>query len=173
MSLLSAMRSERADRMLFGTVFVEAQRTHELRKQLRSLLLPGQRRVHMAKEGARRRRIILDAVVALELLVSVLELRRPNGVTRPEVRALPLSVAADLVAERSSRFWVLDNIEDSQMRRDELQLHGAGVEAVFDHRPSHEEPLLWVVDVALWAYGAGGDWKRRSAPIVDVRRIEP
>ncbi len=67
-----------------------------------------------------------------------------------------LSVAAEVVAERSSRFWVLDNIEESQMRRDELQLHGAGVEAVFDHRPSHEEPLLWVVDVALWAYGQEG-----------------
>ena len=83
-----------------------------------------------------------------------------------------LSLSADIVAGRSSRFWVLDNIEESQMRRDELQLHGAGVEAVFDHRPSHEEPLLWVVDVTLWAYGAEGDWKRRSAPIVDVHRIE-
>jgi hypothetical protein len=165
--------SERADRMLFGTLFVEAQHTYELRKQLRSLLLPGQRRIHMTKEGVRRRRVILDAIVHLEPQVTVLELRRPNGVTRPEARAMLLSVASGVVAERSTRFWVLDNIEESQMRRDELQLHGAGVEALFDHRPSHEEPLLWVVDVALWAYGAGGEWKRRSAPIVDVRRIAP
>jgi hypothetical protein len=159
--------------MLFGTLFAEAQHTYELRKQLRALLLPGQRRLHMPKEGARRRRVILDAIVDLEVQVTVLELRRRNGVTRPEARAMLLTVAAEVVAERSSRFWVLDNIEESQMRRDELQLHGARVEAVFDHRPSHEEPLLWVVDVALWAYGAGGDWKRRSAPIVDVHRIAP
>ena len=51
MSWAFSDESERADRMLFGTVFVDAQHTYELRKQLRALLLPGQRRVHMANVG--------------------------------------------------------------------------------------------------------------------------
>ena len=59
------------------------------------------------------------------------------------------------------------------MRRDELLLHAAGTEAVFDHRQSHEGPLLWIVDVVLWAYGAGRDWKRRAESVVEVRRFVP
>ena len=173
MSWAFSDESERANRMLFGAVLVEAQHTYELRRELRGLLLPGQRRVHMAKEGSRRRRVVLDAGVGLELPVTVFEIRRPNGMTRPDARALLLAATAELVTERGARFWVLDNIEESQMRRDELQLHGAGTEAVFDHRQSHEEPLLWIVDVVLWAYGAGGDWKRRVESVTEVRRIAP
>ena len=81
MSWAFSDESERANRMMFGIVFVEAQHTYELRRQLRALLLPGQRRVHMAKEGSRRRRIVLDAVVGLGLAVTVFELPRPNGLT--------------------------------------------------------------------------------------------
>ncbi len=173
MSWAFSDESERADRMMFGSVIVEAQHTYELRRELRGLLLPGQRRVHMAKEGSRRRRVVIDAVVGLELPVTVFELRRPSGLTRPDACALLLDATLELVNKRGVRFWVLDNIEESQMRRDELQLHGAGTKAVFDHRQSHEEPLLWVVDVVLWAYGAGGDWKRRVESVTKAHRIAP
>jgi hypothetical protein len=29
------------------------------------------------------------------------------------------------------------------------------------------EPLLWVADAVTWAVGAGGDWRRRVAPMLD------
>lgn len=102
--------------------------------------------------------------------MTVFELRRPNGLTRPDARALLLSAAANLAAERSTAFWVLDNIEASQMRRDELILHAAGIEAVFDHRQSHEEPLLWIVDAVLWALEqaeTGADGLSRSSRFGD------
>jgi hypothetical protein len=33
-------------------------------------------------------------------------------------------------------------------------------------RPAHE-PLLATADAVAWAYGAGGDWRRRAEPMIE------
>ena len=36
-----------------------------------------------------------------------------------------------------------------------------------------EEPLLWAVDGLVWAYGAGGDWRRRVEGLIEARELRP
>jgi hypothetical protein len=36
----------------------------------------------------------------------------------------------------------------------------------YEHFDSTHELLLGVADVVGWCYGAGGDWRRRIAPVV-------
>lgn len=42
------------------------------------------------------------------------------------------------------------------------------VSLTYEHMRPHEEPILWVSDAVAWAYGAGGDWRRRVTPAVVV-----
>lgn len=42
----------------------------------------------------------------------------------------------------------------------------APAELHYSHRGSLDEPLLWPPDAFVWSYGAGGDWRRRLAPVL-------
>jgi len=39
---------------------------------------------------------------------------------------------------------------------------------IYEHMHVRDEPILWMSDAVAWAYGAGGDWRRRVSPIVLV-----
>ncbi len=173
MSWAFSDESERADRVLFGLTLVPAGVVKDARRTLRGLLLPGQRRLHMSKESPRRRREILAVLTDIEMSTMILELRRPPGTSRVDARSRLLVAGAEIVAALGVSIWVFDSQDDMQLHRDRQVLGGLGVTAVYDHRANHEEPLLWVVDSLLWAYGAGGDWRRRADPMIDVRRIVP
>ncbi len=54
--------SERSGVMLLAVVLLEPAEIDGARWSMRQLLLPGQRRVHTAKESPSRRRIVIDAV---------------------------------------------------------------------------------------------------------------
>jgi hypothetical protein len=47
-----------------------------------------------------------------------------------------------------------------------LQHHDAVDGPAYEHLRSHEDPALWIPDVLAWCHGAGGDWRRRIAPLV-------
>ncbi len=173
MSWAFSDESERADRMLFGLTLVPAGVVKDARRALRGLLLPGQRRLHMSKESPRRRREVLRLLTSFEMSTTIIELRRPLGISRVDARSLLLVAGAEIVADLGISIWVFDSQDDAQLHRDRQVLGGLGVTAVYDHRVNHEEPMLWVVDSLLWAYGAGGDWRRRADPMIDVRRIAP
>jgi len=34
------------------------------------------------------------------------------------------------------------------------------------HRRPPEQTLLWLPDVIAWAYGRGGEWRARAAPVI-------
>jgi len=169
--------SERADTMYFGVLLVPASRVPPARRALRGLLLPGQRRVHTAKESPRRRRELLDVVAALDVQAVVLHVRRPLGLHRVTARQMLVERACEEVSRSSVVSWQLDDQEPVQAARDrhdiDGHLHRTGESFVYDHRPSASEPLLWAIDAVLWAVGTGGEWRRRVSGIVDVRRIEP
>jgi hypothetical protein len=170
--------SERADRMLLAVVLVSPGTVDEARATLRGLLLPGQRRIHISHESPRRRRALLDALARVEGLTGVvLTYRRPQGVDRIAGRHLLLRAAAGLVIGSGVTSWTLDDQEPVQQVRDRVSIAHAltGVDhhfhLVYDHRRSHTEPLLWAADALCWAVGAGGDWRRRVAVVVDVRDL--
>jgi hypothetical protein len=74
--------SERGSVMLVAVVFVPPGDIDDARGSLRGLLLPGQHRVHTAKESPRRRRVVLDTVARIDgLAATVVRYRRPAAST--------------------------------------------------------------------------------------------
>jgi hypothetical protein len=168
--------SERGSLMLFGLLLVPAGAVHDARRELRELLLPGQRRVHTSDESARRRRQLLDVVRGLDAGAVVFTIRRPAVTSRAAARSRLLATAAVEVVGRHIVTWILDDQHPAQAARDRQDLEGAlrGVPTppIYDHRPSASEPLLWAADAIVWAVGAGKDWRRRIENMVSVHRIE-
>ena len=68
--------SERSGTMLLSVVLIRPADIAAARVRLNALLLPGQRRVHTAKESARRRHIVLDTVAHIDGLSAVVLLHR-------------------------------------------------------------------------------------------------
>jgi hypothetical protein len=169
--------SERGDRMLLGLVVIETAAVEDARRALRGLLLPGQRRVHTAKESPRRRAELLGVIARLEVEAVVFSVRRPSGVRRIASREILIRVACAEILGRGVAAWVLDHQDGAQAARDrrtiELAVAQAGAPLVYDHRRSHTEPLLWAADAVVWAIGAGGEWRRRITAVTDVRTILP
>jgi hypothetical protein len=170
--------SERAAVMLMAVVTVAPGDVENARTTMRSLLLPGERRIHTSDESLRRRRQILDTLVRAESLSAVvLRHRRSEGTNKPAARHLLLQAATGLAISSGVTSWVLDDQEPNQKARDRAAIaHAlAGVERrlhpVYDHHPSTSEPLLWAADAICWAVGAGADWRRRIQTIVTVRDI--
>lgn len=172
--------SERAGVMLMAVVVLDPGEVDAARRKLRGLLLPGQRRVHTAKESPRRRRVILDTVSDINgLSAVVLRYRRPPGVDRVGARRLLLQAATGAVVGSGVVSWVLDDQDPAQGLRDRAAIaHAlAGMDRrlhpVYDHRPARDEPLLWAADALCWAVGAGGDWRRRISDQLTIREIGP
>jgi hypothetical protein len=82
--------------------------------------------------------------------------------------------AAAIVVDEGATTWVLDDQDPAQSTRDRHAIAaalGRDVALVYDHRPSRDEPLLWVVDVVVWAVGAGWEWSRRIDALVTTRTV--
>src|SRR4051812_6375359 len=85
--------SERANLMLFGVLLVPEATVVAARRDLRGILLAGQRRVHTAKESPSRRRLLLDVIAGLDVTGVVLSVRRPPGAHRAALRRRLLEAA--------------------------------------------------------------------------------
>lgn len=171
--------SERAGVMLLSVVTIAPGDVEAARRALRGLLLPGQRRVHTAKESATRRRAVVDTVARIERLSAVvITYRRHEGDGRTRGRHLLLQAATGLAVGSGVVSWTLDDQDPAQRERDRASIAHAlsGVDhhlqPTYDHRPNHAEPLLWAADAICWAVGAGGDWRHRLSA-VSVREIAP
>lgn len=172
--------SERAAVMLIATVIVAPGDIDGARSAMRGLLVGSERRIHAANESHRRRRQVLDVIARHdEITATVLRYRRAPGVDRVAARQTLIEAATTVVVKASVSLWTLDDIPPSQRARDRniighaLRRADPAVPVVFDHRPSHEEPLLWAADAICWATGAGGDWRRRIEAILTVIDIQP
>ena len=164
--------SERRDYLL-GATFVRGP-LDPLRAALRGLRRPGQRRIHFSGEQDPRRRELLSAICGLDLTVRIYA--SPRSVK--ESRELCLSALVADIAPAGASLLVLEGRE-SMNHRDvrtidaALRKHGSG-RLEYRHQSPYEEPLLWVSDAVAWAAGAGGDWRRRIAPILEeVVRLGP
>lgn len=47
-------------------------------------------------------------------------------------------------------------------------LRKAGARMSYTHMRPHEEPGLWFPDAIAWAQGAGGHWRRRIRPTIEI-----
>jgi hypothetical protein len=167
--------SIRSGRYLLGSVVVDAHDAGRLRRSVRKLTLPGQRRLHFNKEGNRRRRELIDALTRLDLEAYVFSCRHSVVVTPETARARCIralvqntqarGVEAELLIESRAELDVIDGVTVGNARRPDPRLS-------FQHLLPDNDPLLWLPDGFAWAVGAGGDWLRRvanSVTVVEVR----
>ena len=174
MSLLAyADESVRRDYLICAAV-VPAADVGTVRRRTRDLCLPGQRRWHFAKESNPRRRKILSELTGCGLFrVVICEARGDDAAARAACLSELLPALADLgvtgltIESRQGQ----DSID---RRTVHVAMDKLSLPLEYAHRRPHEECCLWCADAIAWAYGAGGDWRRRVLPLVDtVRRARP
>ena len=157
--------SERRDYLLCA-VLVRTD-VGRVRRAVRAMCQPGQRRVHFAKEGPARRRAVLSALA--ELGVQARIYRSPSGVKRSRELCLD-ALVGDIATAGAERLVIesratMDHLDDRVIKA-ALRRIGTG-ELTLGHASAHEEPLQWVPDAIAWAVGRGGDWHRRAEPLLD------
>lgn len=152
-------------------VLVPAAARGDVEREVRSLMLPGQRRLHMNSERPARKRLILSATSRLSVDASIFIAQRPVETARSAC----LHAIATHAVEVGVAELILDRSEEKQDARDRAALRQvlAKEPMTYRHAASHEHAGLQLADVFGWGYGAGGEWRRRVDPVVrQVVRLE-
>lgn len=139
---------------------------HTLRRLSRSFCLPGQRRWHFVNESNRRRRQIVDALIASDQLSALPFYARGREAA---IRAESFRQMVGLLVDRNVSRLIIESREgrdhlDRQVLLGELRGHPQVFE--YDHMPAHSDPLLWVADAVAWCSSAGGAWRDRIEALV-------
>ncbi len=149
---------------LLAAVLLPASALVASRRQLRQLVLPGQRRIHFTKERDDRRQRILDVIVTLKPHVIIYDATSHSDARKG--RALCLTqLIADLTEARAER--VVIETDDAAIASDRAVLYEAvrsyGVEDSlrYDHLRAREEVLLALADAVAWCWNKGGKWRSR------------
>jgi hypothetical protein len=92
-------------------------------------------------------------------------------------RRLLVAQAANDALAQGVVSWTLDDQEPIQAGRDRRAIqHALGAahdSMLYDHRPGHDEPMLWAVDAIVWAVGTRGHQLDRVRRITDIRTVRP
>lgn len=140
------------------------------RKQLRGLLLPGQRELHFKHEKDRRRRSLADHIARLPVTATVyVSAVAPR--TQEKVRQRAVGRCLQDVVDSGGQRLVFDSREqqDAEDRATiyrELRTRDPIPPVTYEHLNSKSVPELWIPDAVAWCFGAGRDWKRRVTPII-------
>lgn len=168
--------SQRERIYLVATTIVDPGHLAGVRRELRALLLRGQRELHFKKESEARRKKIADEVAGMPIEAHVYSRLCPRRSESAAARRACLAqITSDLLA-RDARRLVLDSREsqDTEDRHTIQRVLGARpsqTHLVYEHHVSSSEPLLWLSDTIAWCYGARGAWRDRVAPVI-ARVIE-
>ncbi|PWW62047.1 hypothetical protein [Actinokineospora spheciospongiae] len=161
--------SRRSATYLLAAAVIPAGSVRPIRTLMRSLRMPGARRIHFKHERDAVRKDIAAAVVEAPVRARVYTGRGKAD----EVRQAALAaLVCDLEPDNLARL-VLDSRGEAGDRADRQLIRAtmSGPDAFsYEHLRSHEEPALWVPDVVAWCWGAGGNWRRRVEAIVDQVR---
>jgi hypothetical protein len=140
-----------------------------VRKTLTGLLVGGQRRLHMKTESDQRKRLILSALSELQVQATVFACRtRPQYAAREQI--LRQGIWPMVVAQNVERLVI--EPEDGQDLQDRKVLYeltrtaGIAERFTYVHESPNSQPMLWLPDAIAWAYGKGGDWRRRASGLV-------
>lgn len=160
--------SLRGDYLMCAVVVKPADVTRT-RRIVRKLRRPGQRRVHMNHESDRRRREILSAISKLDVAAHVYKAQLGTPSARLARDRCLQVMAADMAQFGVSRL-ILEGCEQDHRDNQVIRVAAAtsptqsGFEYV--HSTPAAEPLLWLPDIVAWAFGRGGDWRRRAAALL-------
>lgn len=163
--------SLRPGRYLLACVIVPLADAGGLRRSLNGLLMSGERRLHLQRESKRRRRQILEDVVALDLDAIVYVAGNRDGRDAEGARADCLEqIVIDLQDHGVDTQLFIERREGAD-HRDRATIIACRARTPllnFEHLDPHADPLLWLPDCLAWAVGARGEWARRVAGAVRV-----
>jgi hypothetical protein len=161
--------SRRNNTYLLAAAVVSPGHLTKLRKLLNGLRMPNQRELHFKKETPTRRKQILSALASAVVHVDIYLACCRKG----EERARQTCVAR--LTTDLQKIGVTRLVFDSREVRDDHDLltirtalgkSAWGTGLFYEHVPSENDPLLWIADIVVWCYGAGGDWLRRVQPLI-------
>jgi|CXWK01.1.fsa_nt_gi hypothetical protein len=170
-----ADESIRGENYLLAVTTVPAAQSSNIRKAIKELLLPGQRRIHFAEESDKRRRQILSGFAEIEGTTTTI-----YWTTSQDQRAARQSlivVAVPDLRDHDAKRFILDS-RDGQDAQDRATI-GKAVgtrpepEFTYSHQRSAIEPLLWIPDALAWAWGRGGNWRRLVEDLGLISRVQP
>lgn len=142
------------------------------RKQIKTLLLQGQERLHMKNERDSRRREILALISKLNIHITIY--RAPTSAPKRhqiDARADALRQLIDDALAAGTRNLCLESdatmdARDRQVIAQHLRNKRANDALNYSHLPAKSELLLSIPDAVGWAWNRGGDWKRMVEPLV-------
>lgn len=162
--------SKSGDYLLIAAA-IEPARLATVRKTIRSLVLPGQRRLHMKSESSSRRRQILSVLCEEGETATIYRAGAGYKSDIDRRRACLESMVADIAAAGHSKLCLeSDETMDERDRRELARLirRLPCPDLVYLHERAAQEPLLAIPDVIGWAWARSGDWRRRAMPLVET-----
>lgn len=155
----SANRGETTQEYLVGAAIVDAEDQDSIREELRPLLLPGQIKLHWTDESERRRRRIVDAIVAAgPMIVVVAHLserqRKTERFRRKCLEMLYYELAAAEVLDVTLESRSADQDAKDRAHIVALQSQGLDRGVRIHHQRGGDEPLLWIPDAVLGSINA-------------------
>jgi hypothetical protein len=166
MPVMAYLDESQRSRYLVCATLVDSGDLSTVHALAQSLRMPGQHRWHFKSESDRRRKTILSALASCGRVRGlVYTSRAPETLARAGCLT---ALVPDLIEHGVSQLTLESRAgrddEDRPVLYEALRKAGAGMP--YQHRRPVAEPALWWPDAVAWAYGAGGDWRRRIAPIV-------
>ncbi len=139
------------------------------RKAMRTLVMPGQRRVHFHKESTARRRQIIATITGTGARARIYT----SSGRRREIDARAACLQAVVTdAAHGAHMLVLEQ-DDSLLWWDRQRLFaltrqtGCADTLRYEHHRGAAEELLWIPDAIAWCWSRGGTWRQLVHPLVD------
>lgn len=158
----------KAREFILAASFTPSPSPTETNRRLRGLVRRGQRRIHFKSESDASRKRLLSAMSALDVTTRVY-IASHHAPAAPRARCLE-HLIDDLVDSSASRLIVErdESVQTADRRiiRARLDRRNYRSGLAYDHASPHEHPLLWVSDAVAWCCQAGGEWRRRSEPLI-------
>jgi hypothetical protein len=145
------------------------------RRELRGLVMGGQRRLHFNRESDGRRKLILDLVS--DLAPTVVLYDSSAHVSPKFQREACLKAVVGDMAIVNSRMLVLET-DDSLVEFDRKVLYravrelGCAETLKYQHLRAREEMLLAIPDAIAWCWQRQGAWQSRVKHLItEVRKV--
>lgn len=159
---------------LVVAVVIVPQDVDTIRRALRELILPGQRRLHMKDENDRRKRALINAIAGADVTATVYNAGRRYRTERERRAACLRALVEDAAASGHARLIIEQDDSmisfDNQRLIEATRATGCGQTLRYEHRRASSEIALAVPDAIAWCWAKGGDGRRRAQPVVSAVR---
>jgi hypothetical protein len=153
---------------LLAAAIIDQGEVSRVRTIVNGLRLPGQRRLHFAKESNSRRKIIIRAFIEASVRVAIYD---ATSFSNDKLgRDAAIAKLADDAAAMGAVRLVLER-DDSVVASDKLIINDRLINAGhrdlrYEHQRAHEESLLAIPDAVAWCWAKGGHWQETAGHLV-------